>query len=87
MTDPLISLNCSKMSKVDYGRDLFVSDEEKSEYDKRVEEEIEEFTTAWLDAGECAQPIKAWMEIRERLYLQTVAKRPKTVKVRNIMET
>lgn len=64
-----------------YGRDRFLSDEEKSEYDKMVEEEIDQFTKASLDAGEWAQPMDAWMKIRERLYLEIVAKRPKTVKV------
>ncbi len=67
-----------------YGRDRFISDEEKREYDERVKEEIDQFTSACLDAGECAQPMEAWMKIRERLYIEIVAKRPKTAKVRNV---
>lgn len=89
-TDPFISLTkCPKMwqgSSV-YGRDRFISDEEKREYDERVKEEIDQFTSACLDAGECAQPMEAWMKIRERLYLEMVAKRPKTAKVRKFVLT
>lgn len=55
------------MSEEDYGRDRFLSDEEKCQYDKRVEEEIDQFTAACLDDGVCSQPMDAWMEIRERL--------------------
>jgi hypothetical protein len=67
-----------------YGPDRFLSAEEKGEYDQKVEEEIHQFDVAWMDAGQCAQPMEAWMEIRERVYQEVVAKRPKTDHVRNI---
>lgn len=70
-----------------YGPDRFLSAEEKHEYDQKVEEEIHQFDIAWMDAGQCAQPMKAWMDIRERVYQEMVAKRPKTDQVRNITYT
>jgi hypothetical protein len=93
------SLSDQKMYQVDYqkisddliaglyGPDRFLTTEEKREYDEKVEKEIAQFTTAWLDEGQCSQPTEAWMDIRERVYQEMVAKRPKTDQVRNITHT